>query len=102
DGIRDFHVTGVQTCALPILFFVHPTSYLERARWNAPLDDARSQALARTFLRGMASAFAAADAIWAPRYRQATFGAFLTDAPEAEIGRASCREGHDNAMAARH
>src|SRR5690606_20279240 len=21
DGIRDFHVTGVQTCALPILFF---------------------------------------------------------------------------------
>src|SRR5690606_40507106 len=22
DGIRDFHVTGVQTCALPILFLV--------------------------------------------------------------------------------
>src|SRR5690606_39431401 len=22
DGIRDFHVTGVQTCALPILIFV--------------------------------------------------------------------------------
>src|SRR5690606_39558206 len=22
DGIRDFHVTGVQTCALPILLFV--------------------------------------------------------------------------------
>src|SRR5690606_6022095 len=22
DGIRDFHVTGVQTCALPILMFV--------------------------------------------------------------------------------
>src|SRR5436309_13912180 len=22
DGIRDFHVTGVQTCALPIAFFV--------------------------------------------------------------------------------
>src|SRR5690606_39928771 len=22
DGIRDFHVTGVQTCALPISFFV--------------------------------------------------------------------------------
>src|SRR5690606_40993020 len=21
DGIRDFHVTGVQTCALPILYF---------------------------------------------------------------------------------
>src|SRR5690606_40223537 len=22
DGIRDFHVTGVQTCALPIFYFV--------------------------------------------------------------------------------
>src|SRR5699024_11935813 len=24
DGIRDRNVTGVQTCALPILFFRHP------------------------------------------------------------------------------
>jgi hypothetical protein len=61
------------------VFFVHPTSYLERTGWNAPLDDAQSQARARTFLRGMASPFAGAREIWAPRYRQATFGAFLTD-----------------------
>lgn len=65
------------------VFFVHPTSYLERAAWNAPLDDAQARTRARTFLRGMASPFAAARAIWAPRYRQATFGAFLTDKPEA-------------------
>jgi hypothetical protein len=65
------------------VFFVHPTSYLESARWNAPLDDAQSQARARLFLRGMASPFAGASAIWAPRFRQATFGAFLTDKPEA-------------------
>src|SRR5690606_39805797 len=26
DGIRDFHVTGVQTCALPILFEVKSTN----------------------------------------------------------------------------
>src|SRR5690606_40798635 len=25
DGIRDFHVTGVQTCALPILYQVSPS-----------------------------------------------------------------------------
>src|SRR5690606_40453955 len=24
DGIRDFHVTGVQTCALPILILIDP------------------------------------------------------------------------------
>jgi hypothetical protein len=61
------------------VFFVHPTSYLERSHWNAALDDAQSTSRARTFLRGMASAFGDAGAIWAPRYRQATFGAFLTD-----------------------
>lgn len=72
--------------SLPVaVFFVHPTSYLERARWNAPLDDEQSQWRARLFLRGMASPFGAAQAIWAPRYRQATFGAFLTDAPEGQL-----------------
>src|SRR5690606_31716071 len=28
DGIRDFHVTGVQTCALPILELRHPEPVL--------------------------------------------------------------------------
>ena len=65
------------------VFFVHPTSYLERTHWNAPLDDAQSRTRARTFLRGLASAFNGASEIWAPRYRQATFGAFLTDEPAA-------------------
>src|SRR5690606_40682825 len=33
DGIRDFHVTGVQTCALPILMFVDNQSrYHQGAR----------------------------------------------------------------------
>ena len=67
------------------VFFVHPTSFLERSRWNAPLDHAESQARARLMVRGMASAFNGASEIWVPRYRQATFGAFLTDASEAEL-----------------
>src|SRR5690606_40148719 len=29
DGIRDFHVTGVQTCALPILSFWHQECYCQ-------------------------------------------------------------------------
>src|SRR5690606_33177353 len=35
DGIRDFHVTGVQTCALPIL----PTGEIEMADRSAPHDE---------------------------------------------------------------
>lgn len=69
------------------VFFAHPTSYLNRASWNAPLDnggDAEAERVARIYLRGMASPFNAASEIWAPRYRQATMGAFLTSAPEGK------------------
>jgi hypothetical protein len=66
------------------VFFVHPTSYLDRGSWNAPLDDGAAQDRASTFIKGLASPFNRASEIWAPRYRQATFGAFLTDAPEGQ------------------
>ena len=66
------------------MFFVHPTSYLNRAHWIAPLDDAEANARAALFLRGQASAFNEVGEVWAPRYRQATFGAFLTSAADAQ------------------
>lgn len=62
------------------VFYVHPTSYMapfNRARWNAPLDDRESQETARRFVMTQASAFTEAGQIWAPRYHQAHFGAFL-------------------------
>jgi Protein of unknown function (DUF3089) len=83
--------TGPPTPADPeqafAVFFVHPTSYLNRAKWNAPIDnggDAEAERVARIFVRGMASPFNDAAEIWAPRYRQATFGAFLTEEPEGK------------------
>lgn len=66
-------------------FFLHPTSYLTREHWNAPLDDKESQDRARLFLRGQASVFNGVSEIWAPRYRQATLGAFLTDKEEGKL-----------------
>jgi len=68
------------------LFFVHPTTYLERDRWNAPVDDKASQDRAALFVRSQASAFNKVAEIWAPKYRQAAYGAFLlknTDANRA-------------------
>ena len=65
------------------VFFIHPTSFLDRNRWNAPLDSADANARAELFTRGQASAFNGVGAIWAPRYRQATFGAFLTSKSQA-------------------
>lgn len=64
------------------VFFIHPTSYLEKFHWNAALDHRPSRAMAEIIVRGIASPFAPATQLWAPRYRQAAFGAFLTDAPE--------------------
>ncbi|KQN26974.1 hypothetical protein ASE86_10530 [Sphingomonas sp. Leaf33] len=66
------------------VFFIHPTSYLATDHWNAPLDNVEANDRAGLFLRGQASAFNAAGQVWAPRYRQAAFGAFLTTRVDAE------------------
>jgi len=78
---------GYKPAAKPraAMFYIHPTSYLERARWNAPIDDKIANDRAALFLRGQATAFNDSAAIWAPRYRQATFGAFLTGQNEAQL-----------------
>jgi len=65
------------------VFFIHPTTYLERDQWNAPLDDPESRDRADLFVRSQASAFNEGSDVWAPRYRQAAFGAFLLDSKDA-------------------
>jgi hypothetical protein len=65
------------------IFFVHPTSFTESGAWNAPVNDRESQDLATLFVRSQASAFNGIGQIWAPRYRQATFGAFLANSDNA-------------------
>ncbi len=77
---------ALATSAAPAaVFFIHPTSYLNRAHWNAPLrPDSATEDRTRLYLRGIASAFDGQGQVWAPRYRQATFGAFFTPKPEGE------------------
>ena len=60
------------------VFYIHPTTYLERDRWNAPLLRRRRQRFrTRLFVQSQASAFNGSGEVWAPRYRQAAYGAFL-------------------------
>lgn len=67
------------------VFYIHPTTYLERDRWNAPLDpDGDTEFRTRLFVRSQASAFNGVGEVWAPRYRQAAFGAFLLKSEDAE------------------
>ncbi|WP_308909552.1 DUF3089 domain-containing protein [Pseudokordiimonas caeni] len=62
------------------VFFVHPTTYLNRAHWNAPLDDEKTNRYtALLSFKHQASAFNVAGRIHAPKYRQAGLGAFLEE-----------------------
>src|SRR5690606_40328374 len=87
DGIRDFHVTGVQTCALPILLTAderrralalppgtNPRTAALAAQWRAELGD-DDEAFVRRALALINRDFA-----------------YSLSVPPTEIGRASCRE----------
>ncbi|MEQ1640389.1 MAG: DUF3089 domain-containing protein [Novosphingobium sp.] len=67
------------------VFFIHPTSYLKKDHWNAPLDDQDANRIGEIVVRANASVFNRSAQVWVPRYRQATFGAFVSDAPEARL-----------------
>ena len=67
------------------IFFIHPTTYLRNDRWNAPLEAGGDSAFrTNLFVKSEASAFSGAGQVWAPRYRQAAFGAFLLDSVDAQ------------------
>jgi len=67
------------------VFYIHPTTYLESDRWNAPLDAGGGTAFrTNLFVQSQASAFNGAGDIWAPDYRQAAYGSFLLDTKDAE------------------
>jgi Protein of unknown function (DUF3089) len=73
-------ITRVQVA----VFYVHPTTYLERDRWNAPLQPGgETEFRTRLFVQSQASAFGQLAELWAPRYRQAAFGAFLLKSEDA-------------------
>ena len=79
------------------VFFIHPTSHFDRLHWNASMDEAMIAGRTETLLRGLATPFSAAAELWAPRYRQATLGAFLTERPS---GRAALDIAYGDVLAA--
>jgi hypothetical protein len=65
------------------IFYIHPTTYLKADRWNAPIYEKESGATDQLITQSQASAFNSAGEIWAPRYRQAAYAAFLLDSSDA-------------------
>lgn len=65
------------------VFFVLPTTVFDRSHWNGGPGDVEADKRVDMFLKSQASIFNGIGDVWAPRYRQATFGTFLTDKPQA-------------------
>jgi hypothetical protein len=60
------------------IFFIHPTSYKKADYWNMPLDDtATTTRTYRRSIRRILSIFDGMGNVYAPKYRQATFYAFM-------------------------
>ncbi len=84
DAVRAAAGAPLAERADAAVFFIHPTTYLVQDRWNQPAgsgapDDLGADFLLRTRIApGMAAAFGACCDVYAPRYRQATFYAFVT------------------------
>ena len=67
------------------VFYIHPTTYLATDRWNAPLHPGSdTEFRTRLFVQSQASLFNSTGQIWAPRYRQAAYGAFLLKSRDAQ------------------
>ncbi|WP_343347762.1 DUF3089 domain-containing protein [Sphingomicrobium sp. XHP0239] len=66
-------------------FYIHPTTYLRTDRWNADMDlTGIARTRAELFIQSQASAFAESSNVWAPKYRQASFGTFLSQSANAQ------------------
>src|SRR5690606_40652951 len=83
DGIRDFHVTGVQTCALPIFWHVSSS----RSSLSGPLPR-RNGCLFAT----VPCATGFRRAAMAQRSHRGCWWEGASGQPVLQIGRASCRE----------
>src|SRR5690606_40141685 len=92
-SIRDFHVTGVQTCALPISASVTPLAKIEQ--WIAERAFGVEEATARSTQHLAQTQVMMANSITSLRtIAQLDWKAFVEGqcAMAPQIGRASCRE----------
>src|SRR5690606_39637134 len=91
DGIRDFHVTGVQTCALPICtegHNQHGVPVLSYCRWVMVRKRDPAAPPVEAVVPQLATSVAPDDLVLPPGLDFTGYDFAL-----AEIGRASCRDG---------
>src|SRR5690606_40106470 len=88
DGIRDFHVTGVQTCALPIWLARERYEREQRLKRIACID----QLTGSLNRRGLLSAIKESNDVALRLHIPSALMTIDIDHFKEKIGRASCRE----------
>src|SRR5690606_39731953 len=88
DGIRDFHVTGVQTCALPI-----SGELLSATRAAPGKEVAVAQIPSPAHPDGDIGLLKAAPDAFDLKFEPSPMESGAHGGPDRKIGRASCREG---------
>lgn len=79
DGTPEGSSPEAQSEAKADVFFIHPTTFYEKVAWNAnPLDVELNARTDEWAVRHQASIFNESCKVYAPRYRQMTFGGFFT------------------------
>ena len=75
-----------------VVFFIHPTTYINRNEWNQPKSDIQSkEILTQRILINQASIFSSCCEVFVPRYRQATLFSFAKESKNA-------RKAHETAF----
>jgi hypothetical protein len=70
------------------VFFIHPTTFDGGRNWNSPIDDRRAnRLLTDVMLPNYAGPFQRVGRVFAPRYRQASLYAFMTNREDAQDSR---------------
>src|SRR5207253_3608266 len=92
DGIRDGHVTGVQTCALPISFFPFSLFISSSFPSRSISSLAVSHHTAPVLLSAVVPSPAPGAAHALPTPAPSTAASSWLPPPTLQIGRASCRE----------
>ncbi len=69
------------------VFFIHPTGYLSGSTWTSPMDpDSAAEENTQWMMANQASAYNGCCEVYAPRYREASIFAYLSDSRDAVLG----------------
>ena len=81
------------------VFYVHPTTYISNAGWNAAIDEPLIKITTEQgVLKHQTSVFNGCCRVYAPKYRQATF--YFNNSLDSEDGRSASELAHEDVRAA--